>query len=68
MKAIYRRELVTIVAWNAARTKAKAHRPHIPAWSRAKMRARQRAKHQIYYHAHKLNQRRRWLESLRGAP
>jgi hypothetical protein len=23
MKAIYRRELVTIVAWNAARTKAK---------------------------------------------
>jgi hypothetical protein len=50
------------------KAKAKAHRPHIPAWSRAKMRARQRAKHQIYYHAHKLNQRRRWLESLRGAP
>jgi hypothetical protein len=49
------------------KAKARAHRPHIPAWSREKARMRQRAKHQIYHHNHKLNQRRRWLASLRGA-
>jgi hypothetical protein len=49
------------------KAKTRAHRPHIPAWSREKMRARQRAKHQIYWHNQKLAQRRRWLASLRGA-
>jgi hypothetical protein len=48
------------------KAKVRAHRPHIPAWSREKARSRQRAKHQIYHHNHKLNQRRRWLQSLRG--
>jgi hypothetical protein len=48
------------------KAKARAHRPHIPAWSREKARNRQRAKHQIYHHNHKLSMRRRWLQSLRG--
>ena len=50
------------------KAKAKAHRPHIPTWSREKAKRRNRAKHQIYYQNHKLAQRRRWLASLRGAP
>lgn len=54
-----RRELI--------KAKVRAYRPHIPAWSREKARARHRAKHQIYHHNHKLNQRRRWLASLRAA-
>lgn len=49
------------------KAKARQHRPHIPAWSREKMRARQRAKGRVYYHNYKLKQRRRWLQSLRGA-
>jgi hypothetical protein len=53
-----RRELI--------KAKAKAYRAHIPAASREKARNRHRTKHQIYHHNHKLNQRRRWLESLRG--
>lgn len=53
-----RRELI--------KAKVRAHRPHITQASREKARARHRAKHQIYHHNHKLNQRRRWLASLRG--
>jgi hypothetical protein len=49
------------------KAKARAHRPHIPAWSREKMKMRHRAKHQVYHHNHKLAQRRKWLESLRGS-
>ncbi len=49
------------------KAKVRARRPLIPAWSKEKMQRRNREKHAIYYQNHKLAQRRRWLNSLRGA-